>query len=63
MNMMLANMSTLQGANSFTLKLYGTSQALQTEMLNQLSININEIESRSNALQAMGKGNNINITV
>ncbi len=60
---MRANGVSMEGANSFTLELFSEVQNMQKEMMQQLSVNMQEITARNQAMQASGKGNKLNISV
>ncbi len=59
----IANMSSMNGANSYTSRLFQDTLHLQKELMSTLNSNINELTARNNAMMQAGKGNAINITV
>ncbi len=60
---MIANSTGMQGANSFTLGLFESAKAVQSEFNSHLQANLQQISARADAMQAAGKGGNINIQV
>ncbi len=60
---MRANMPSMNGANTFTARLFQDSQAVQQKSLRQLDSSINEINARAQAMQQAGKGQHVNISV
>ncbi len=59
----LANGSSMEGANSYTLGLFQSSKALQAQMMSQMNSNSQDIAFRNAQMQSQGKGMNINISV